>query len=70
MNNKAPYRQAHWADQAVDVERRDDGSIILKSPHARADAPKNLLEPINKWATERPDQAFIAQRGGMMSGKR
>lgn len=63
MNKEAPYRQAHWADASVNAEYRDDGSIILTSPHPRAEAPANLIEPIDKWAGERPDQTFIAQRG-------
>lgn len=60
--NPAPYMDAHWAEQAVNVERRDDGSIILTSPHPRAEASKNLLEPLKKWALERPDATFLAQR--------
>lgn len=53
---------AHWADQAVNVERRDDGSIILVSPHPRAEASRNMVEPLKKWALERPDTTFVAQR--------
>lgn len=62
-NTEVPYRNAHWAEAKVNVERREDGSIILTSPHPRAEAPKNFIEPVRKWAQERPDAAFIAQRG-------
>lgn len=61
--NPAPYMDAHWADQAVNVERRDDGSIILTSPHPRAEASVNLVEPLKKWGAERQDTIFVAQRG-------
>jgi feruloyl-CoA synthase len=54
---------AHWAKQAVNVERRDDGSIILTSPHPRAQPSVNLIEPLKKWAVARPDTTFVAQRG-------
>jgi feruloyl-CoA synthase len=58
-----PYRNAHWADAKVDIDRRDDGSILLTSPYPLGDAPSNLIEPIVRWANERPDHVFIAQRG-------
>lgn len=63
LNTEVPYRNAHWAEARVDVERRDDGSIILTSPHPRAEAPENIVAPLRKWAAERPDTTFIAQRG-------
>lgn len=63
LNTEVPYRNAYWAEARVDVERRDDGSIILTSPHPRAEAPENIVAPLRKWAAERPDTTFIAQRG-------
>lgn len=63
MEDTVPFKEAYWAENILDVERRDDGSILLKSPHPLGDAPPNLVAPLKRWAEERPDRIFIAQRG-------
>jgi len=48
----------------VEVERRGDGVLILRSPEALAPYQRCLGEYLEHWAHERPDQIFLAQRDG------
>jgi feruloyl-CoA synthase len=47
----------------VEAERRADGSILLRSPHALAAYPAKLTERLAHWAQAAPTRRFIAQRG-------
>jgi feruloyl-CoA synthase len=51
-------------DPAVDVERRPDGVLVLRSPRALAAHPHSVLVWLKRWARERPDQVVLAQREG------
>jgi feruloyl-CoA synthase len=44
------------------VTRREDGSLLLRSPEALASHPDKLTERFIRWARETPDRTFIAQR--------
>jgi feruloyl-CoA synthase len=46
----------------VTVERRTDGTIHLRSPHALPDYPDKLTERLVHWAREAPDRVFMADR--------
>jgi feruloyl-CoA synthase len=46
----------------VDVERRADGSLVLRSPHPLAEFPQKLTERLDHWASVAPDRVFLAQR--------
>jgi feruloyl-CoA synthase len=48
----------------VDCERRTDGTIVLRSPEALGASPRCLGEHLERWAKERPDAVFLAQRDG------
>ena len=65
-----PFRKVNYVEPRVEVERRDDGSIILRNPHPMADPARNLIEPIRKWASERPDQPWLGQRAQPAGGGR
>ena len=43
-------------------ERRPDGTIHLKSPHALAPYPAKLTERLEYWAATAPERIFLAQR--------
>ncbi len=47
----------------VIVDRRDDGTIHLRSPHALGDYPDKLTDRLVHWATVAPDRVFMADRG-------
>jgi len=57
-----PFRKVNYVPKEIEIDRRDDGSIILRNPHPLVEPSKNLIEPIRKWAQERPDQIWLAKR--------
>ena len=58
----APLREVKLGPRDVVVERRPDGAILLKSPHALAPYPAKLTERLEYWATAAPERVFLAQR--------
>lgn len=48
----------------VDCERRADGAIALRSPEPLSDYPRRIGEHLERWAKERPETVFLAQRYG------
>jgi feruloyl-CoA synthase len=59
---RPPLRTVRLAPADVLVERRGDGAILLRSPHALESYPKNLTERLQYWAKAQPDRVFLAQR--------
>ncbi len=47
---------------AVDVERRGDGALILRSPVALAEYPQTLSERLFAWAEAAPARVFLGER--------
>ena len=58
----APYRPVRFGPRDTSVERRADGSIVLRSPHPMGAVDRCASDWLEKWAQERPDQAFLAKR--------
>src|SRR6185503_14651641 len=52
-----------FAPPAIEVEKRADGSYLLRSPYAPEPYPDHLLIPLQRWAREAPDRALFAERG-------
>jgi feruloyl-CoA synthase len=48
----------------VDVERREDGTLTLRSPVPLRPYARCLGEHLEHWAREQPDRLFLAQRDG------
>src|SRR6185436_4249781 len=46
----------------VVVDRRDDGTIHLRSPHGLPPYPDRLTDRLLHWAQVAPDRAFMAER--------
>jgi feruloyl-CoA synthase len=51
-----------YAPPDIEVERREDGSYVLRSREPLAPAPRNLGSILAKSADERPDVPFFAER--------
>ena len=49
---------------AVDVERRHDGTLVLRSPAPIAPYRRCLGEHLEYWANHKPDGVFLSQRQG------
>ncbi len=58
----AGTRAVKLGPQDVTVERRTDGTLLLRSPEALGAYPDKLTERLEFWAAETPTQPFFAQR--------
>src|SRR5919108_3536977 len=59
-----PMRAVRLGPRDVLVERRADGAILLRSPHALPAYPAEMTERLEHWARVAPDRTFFAQRRG------
>jgi len=57
-----PLRRVRLGPRDVVAERRADGAIVLRSPHALADYPAKLTERLAYWAARAPQRVLFAQR--------
>ncbi|MEN6541733.1 AMP-binding protein [Parvibaculum sp.] len=60
--SKPPFREPKYVERKVEVERREDGSIILRNPHPLRGVPENLIAPFRRWAVEAPDRIWLGMR--------
>ncbi len=51
-----------FAPAAVEVRNLPDGGLLLRSPQELAPYPKTLVHCLYRWASLRPDDAFLAER--------
>jgi feruloyl-CoA synthase len=61
---KPAFRKIHWMERDIDVERRSDGVVVLKSRVPLMAYETHLAASLAKWAKERPDHTWLAQRAG------
>jgi feruloyl-CoA synthase len=59
-----PLRPISFGDPAVDIERRDDGTIYLRPIMPLGDYPVRLTDRLHHWATTTPERTFMAEREG------
>ena len=64
MAQKPPFRKIDWLARDIAVERRPDGVIVLKSRVALQAYAPHLPALLAKWAEQRPDRTWLAQRSG------
>ena len=58
----APLREVRLGPADVVIERRGDGVLYARSPHALGPYPRALTERLVHWATVAPDRAMICER--------
>jgi len=63
------FRHVNYAERRVDIDRRDDGSIVLRNPHPIGEAAANLIVPLRKWAVEAADRVWLGMRGKPEKGQ-
>jgi feruloyl-CoA synthase len=61
--DKPPFRRTNFVEPLVDVERRADGTLILRSPRALGQIERNLIAYLRRWSGTTPDQPMLAERG-------
>lgn len=62
--DKPAFRKVNWLPRDIDVERRADGVIVIKSRIPLDAYERHLPAMLAKWADKRPDRVWLAQRGG------
>jgi feruloyl-CoA synthase len=58
----APVRSIALGPSDANFSRREDGSILISSPHVLPPYPDRFTERLAHWASEAPARIFIAQR--------
>jgi len=58
------HSRLRFAPAAVDVERRNDGSMVLRSPQKLRAHERCVGEWLAKWAQQSPERVFLAERRG------
>jgi feruloyl-CoA synthase len=61
---KPAFRKINWLERDIAVERRPDGVIVLKSRVPLMEYQTHLPASLAKWAVERPNHVWLAQRAG------
>ena len=58
----APLRPVRLGPSDVEIERKPDGTLLLRSPHPLERYPDKLTVRLEHWAAVAPDRVFLAQR--------
>src|SRR6201995_1311031 len=61
---KPAFRKIEWLKRDIAVERRADGTVVLKSRIPLQPYEKHIPASLAKWAREAPERIWLAQRGG------
>ena len=61
---KPAFRKIEWLARDIDVERRADGTVVLKSRIPLQAHETHIPASLAKWAKEAPERIWLAQRGG------
>lgn len=59
---RPPFRRVNFVSPAVDVERRNDGVVIVRSPRPLGAHERNIIDYLRRWADRTPDRIMIAER--------
>ena len=59
----APLRAVRLGAPDAVIERKQDGTILIRAGQPLAAYHGKLSEPLAKWAQEAPERVFLAQRG-------
>jgi feruloyl-CoA synthase len=57
-----PLRAISFADPAVTIDRRADGTIYLRPKKTLGEYPARLTERLQHWAETAPERIFMAER--------
>src|SRR6201994_3849978 len=61
---KPAFRKIEWLKRDIAVDRRADGSIVLKSRIPLQAYETHIPASLAKWARQAPERIWLAQRGG------
>lgn len=58
----APIRPVKLEKPEIDIERRSDGSMLIRSRYPLDDYPPRITDRLVHWASTTPDRTFMAAR--------
>ena len=61
---KPAFRKIEWLKRDIAVDRRADGTIVLKSRIPLQAYETHIPASLAKWAKQAPERIWLAQRGG------
>jgi len=64
MLTKPAFRKVDWLARDIAIERRGDGTVVLKSRIPLQPYATHIPAYLIKWATQAPERTWLAQRGG------
>jgi len=59
---KPPFRKVDFLPPKVEIERRADGVIVLRSGYALGAGELNICAYLRRWAREAPERPYLVQR--------
>lgn len=64
MQRRGGLNEARFRPQQVNVERRPDGTLILRAPHEIGAVAGSVGAWLDHWAAAAPDRVAVAERSG------
>lgn len=64
MSTPPPFRRIPWPARDIALERRDDGTLLLRSRLPLGPIPEHVPGLLRRWAAEAPERTWLAQRRG------
>jgi feruloyl-CoA synthase len=61
---QVPFKPIDFLSRDIAVERRDDGTIVIRSNHRLKPYAPHVPALLARWAAEAPDRLWLAQRRG------
>ena len=62
MSSHVPFRNVRLGSSDVVVDRRSDGTIVVRSAHPLGNYPERMTERFDHWARHASYRTFLAQR--------
>ncbi|MFT3800513.1 MAG: AMP-binding protein [Burkholderiaceae bacterium] len=62
--HNVPFKKLAWMPRDIDVERRADGVVVLKSRLPLEPYARHIPALLRQWSEQRPDHVWLAQRRG------
>ena len=59
---KPPFRPVRLGSRDCIIERKDDGTVYLRSPHKLPAYPQSITQCLVDWAGRTPDTVYMADR--------
>ena len=62
--DQPPFRKINWLPRDIAVDRRADGSLVLKSNQPLGPYERHIPALLARWAEQAPQRIWLAQRTG------